>query len=118
MTQDGLKSCLDKPDKSMRLPYNVTHNPFAVVMNYDTIAVILTVIIGWWALHSDVAQLLEHMVKLEGAMKVLKDLFQVSVTDKSGPTILSNQLVAVSSSGNSPISPIVNQSSRRRNSAA
>ncbi len=52
-------------------------------MNYDTIAVILTVIIGWWAIHRDIAQLRERMVKLEGTMEVLKDLFQASVTGKS-----------------------------------
>ena len=52
-------------------------------MNYDTIAVILTVIIGWWAIHRDIAQLRERMAKLEGTMEVLKDLFQASVTGKT-----------------------------------
>ena len=55
-------------------------------MNYDTIAVILTVIIGWWALHRDIAELRndmsglkERMARLEGSMDVLKDLFQKSL---------------------------------------
>ena len=57
---------------------------FAVfLMNYDTIAVILTVIAGWWAIHGDIAQLRERMAKLEGTMEVLKDLLQASVANKT-----------------------------------
>lgn len=55
-------------------------------MNYDTIAVILTVIVGWWALHRDIGELRndmsglkERMARLEGSMDVLKDLFQKSL---------------------------------------
>ena len=54
-------------------------------MNYDTIAVIITVIIGWWAIHRDIAQLRERMAKLEGTMEVLKDLFQSSLANKTSP---------------------------------
>ncbi|MCY4364185.1 MAG: hypothetical protein OXE42_18715 [Gammaproteobacteria bacterium] len=46
-------------------------------MNYDTIAVLLTVVAGWWATHRDISrlrdtmnmeisQLRERMAKLEG----------------------------------------------------
>lgn len=52
-------------------------------MNYDTIAVILTVIIGWWAIHRDISDLRERMAKMEGTMEVLKDLFQASITGKT-----------------------------------
>lgn len=51
-------------------------------MNYDTIAVILTVVIGWWAVHRDIADLRERMANLEGMMSVLKDLVQSNVTGK------------------------------------
>ena len=63
-------------------------------MNYDTIAVILTVAAGWYATHRDIAQLRdrmstleteikERMAKLEGTMEVLKDLFQSSIAGKA-----------------------------------
>jgi len=52
-------------------------------MNYDTIAVILTVAAGWYATHRDIAQLRERMAKLEGTMDALKDLFQASIAGKA-----------------------------------
>ncbi len=59
-------------------------------MNYDTIAVIITVIIGWWALHKDmnvlqdrISGLEQRMSRLEGSMDVIKDLFKASAVPKS-----------------------------------
>ena len=55
-------------------------------MNYDTLAVILTVIVGWWALHRDIVELRndmsgikERIARMEGSMEVLKELFQKSL---------------------------------------
>ena len=38
-------------------------------MNYDTIAVILTVAAGWYATHRDIAQLRDRMSTLETELK-------------------------------------------------
>ena len=54
-------------------------------MNYDTMAEILSVVTGWWLLHRQIVLLRERrerMVKLEGAIKVMKDMFQASDTGK------------------------------------
>lgn len=62
---------------------NITQYEWGCDMNYDTIAVILTVAAGWYATHRDIAQLRERMAKLEGTMDALKDLFQASIAGKA-----------------------------------
>ena len=52
-------------------------------MNYDTVAVILTVIIGWWAIHRDIALLRERMARLEG-------LFEAHITGVHSHTTIKN----------------------------
>ncbi len=54
-------------------------------MNYDTIAVIITVIVAWWAIHRDInglrdrmSGLEQRMSRLEGSMDVITNLFKAS----------------------------------------
>ena len=63
-------------------------------MNYELVTIIGTIVLSWASLawfiwtthkdtHKDIGDLRERMVRLEGSMDVLKDLFQSSLTKTS-----------------------------------
>lgn len=62
-------------------------------MNYDTIAVILTVVAAWWATHRDIIQLRDRVSSFETRMTEriakLEGLFEAHIT--SGHSHTANQ---------------------------